>query len=156
MYQLRDIVEFTDFKSFNVHNANINVVSVQFYRPSYNQYAHRQRLLVKLMSAHWSRCFISRSSSKFWNLIAPEHLLIVDTCFYSVRSFELAVERSWKLWWYLAKSRPILLFMVALCNRADLYIFMLWLLLSFFPRLISGSEIGCLPYFHTWCGPSVS
>ena len=35
----------------------------------------------------------------------------------------------------------ILLVMVALCNRADHYIFMLWfvrlLLLSFFPRLIS-------------------
>ena len=39
--------------------------------------------------------------------------------------------------------------MVALCNRADHYIFALWFYLSsfFFPRLISA--VGCLPYFHT-------
>ena len=24
----------------------------------------------------------------------------------------------------------------------------------FFPRLISATEIGCLPYFYTWCGPT--
>jgi len=49
-----------------------------------------------------------------------------------------------------------LLFMVALCNRADHYIFVLWFLLSFFFFLASSqrSEIGCLPYFHTWCGLS--
>jgi len=27
---------------------------------------------------------------------------------------------------------------------------------SFFPRLIPPSHIGCLPYFHTWCGLSVN
>ena len=27
---------------------------------------------------------------------------------------------------------------------------------SFFPRLISTSQIGCLPYFHTWCGLSAN
>jgi len=48
------------------------------------------------------------------------------------------------------------IFMVALCNRADHYIFMLWFVLLFFPHLISRLEIGCLPYFHTWCGPSVN
>jgi len=47
--------------------------------------------------------------------------------------------------------------MVALWNRADYYIFMLWfvlLLLSFFssPNLSRRMQIGCLPYFHTWCG----
>jgi len=26
----------------------------------------------------------------------------------------------------------------------------------FFPRLISAVQIGCLPYFHTWCGPSAN
>ena len=50
--------------------------------------------------------------------------------------------------------------MVALCNRADHYIFMLWLLLSFFLSfflaLSQRSEIGCLPFFNTWCGPSVN
>ena len=35
---------------------------------------------------------------------------------------------------------------VALWNRADHYIFMLWFVL----------QIGCLPYFHTWCGLSAN
>jgi len=51
--------------------------------------------------------------------------------------------------------------MVALWNRADHYIFILFLLLllSFFPRLISAVGdwlLGCLPYFGTWCGLSVN
>jgi len=50
--------------------------------------------------------------------------------------------------------------MVALWNRADHYIFIMWflllLLLSFFPRLISTSWIGCLTYFHTWYGLSAN
>jgi len=46
------------------------------------------------------------------------------------------------------------LFMVALCNRADHYIFALWffLLLLSFLALSQPSQIGCLPYFYTWCG----
>ena len=28
--------------------------------------------------------------------------------------------------------------------------------LSFFPRLILTAQIGCLPYFYTWCGPSAN
>jgi len=52
------------------------------------------------------------------------------------------------------------IFMVALWNRADHYIFILWFIsiyLSFFPRLISAAEyIGCLPYFHTRCGLSAN
>jgi len=31
-----------------------------------------------------------------------------------------------------------------------------YLLLSFFPRLISAVGDGCLPYFDTWCGPSAN
>jgi len=49
--------------------------------------------------------------------------------------------------------------MVALWNRADHYIFMLWFLLSsssFFPRLSSAPQIGCLRYFRTCCGLSVN
>ena len=46
--------------------------------------------------------------------------------------------------------------MAALCNRAGHYIFALWLLLSiflsFFLAYSQPSQIGCLPYFHTWCG----
>jgi len=47
--------------------------------------------------------------------------------------------------------------MVALCNRADHYIFALWFLSSSFfffssPNL-SGRRLD-LPYFHTWCGLS--
>ena len=37
--------------------------------------------------------------------------------------------------------------MVALWNRADHYIFMLWFLSSFFPRLISA--VGDLDVYHT-------
>jgi len=43
--------------------------------------------------------------------------------------------------------------MVALCNRADHYILILFLS-SFFPH--QRSEIGCLPYFGTWCGLSAN
>ena len=50
--------------------------------------------------------------------------------------------------------------MVALCNRADHYIFALWFLSSsssssFSSPNLSG-RIGCLPYFHTWCGLSAN
>jgi len=47
-----------------------------------------------------------------------------------------------------------LLVMVALCNRADHCIFALWFL--FFLAWSQRSEIGCLPYFHTWCGLSAN
>jgi len=50
--------------------------------------------------------------------------------------------------------------MVALCNRAGHYIFALWFLSSFFffffLALSQQSEIGCIPYFHTWCGLSAN
>ena len=48
--------------------------------------------------------------------------------------------------------------MVALWNRADHYIFILWFLsifyLSFFSRLISAATHWMSTYFHTWCGLS--
>jgi len=51
----------------------------------------------------------------------------------------------------------ISLFMAALWNRALLYIFVLWFLLLsiflFFLAYSQPSQIRCLPYFHTWCGP---
>ena len=46
--------------------------------------------------------------------------------------------------------------MVALCNRADHYIFALWFFLFFILAYSQQSEIGCLPYFHTWCGLSAN
>ena len=50
--------------------------------------------------------------------------------------------------------------MAAVYNTAGHYIFVLWfLLLSFFFLFSSPnqpSHIGCLPYFHTWCGPSAN
>jgi len=46
--------------------------------------------------------------------------------------------------------------MAALHSRMRTYIFSsCGFFLLFFPRLIS-AEIGCLPYFHTWCGLSVN
>ena len=54
-----------------------------------------------------------------------------------------------------------ILFMAALCNRADHYIFILsFVLLSssfLFPRLISATA-DCMSaiYFHTWCGLSAN
>jgi len=56
----------------------------------------------------------------------------------------------------------ISLVMAAPCNRAGHYIFALWfpsffhLLSSFFLAESQRSEIGCLPYFHTWCGLSAN
>ena len=49
--------------------------------------------------------------------------------------------------------------MAALCNRAGRYIFALWFLLPFFPRLISAVAdwmYSCIPYFDTWCGLSAN
>ena len=54
--------------------------------------------------------------------------------------------------------------MVALWHRAGHYIFALWFLLSsifyllssFFLAYSQPSQIGCLPYFHTWCGLSAN
>jgi len=74
--------------------------------------------------------------------------------------------------------------MAILWNRAGHYIVILWILLSFFPFFLSflsffpsffhsfflfylflsffflalcqPPEIGCLPYFHTWCGLSAN
>jgi len=41
-------------------------------------------------------------------------------------------------------------------NRAGRYIFVMWFLSSFFVTYSQRSEIGCLPYFHTWCGLSTN
>jgi len=51
------------------------------------------------------------------------------------------------------------LIIAALHSRCGHYIFILWFLLSFFFFFCflawsQQSEIGCLPYFHTWCGLS--
>jgi len=50
--------------------------------------------------------------------------------------------------------------MAVLRSRCGHYIFALWflllLLLSFFLALSQPSEIGCLLYFHTWCGLSAN
>jgi len=50
--------------------------------------------------------------------------------------------------------------MVALWNRADHYILILWFLSIFylFSFLTSSQwpHIGCRPYFHTWCGLSAN
>ena len=48
--------------------------------------------------------------------------------------------------------------MVALCNKADNYIFALWFLsfFLFFLALSRRSEIGCLPYIDTWCDLSAN
>ena len=55
------------------------------------------------------------------------------------------------------------IFMAALWNRAGHYIFAVWFLLSssfffffFFLDYSQRSQIGCLPYFHTWCGLSAN
>jgi len=54
-----------------------------------------------------------------------------------------------------------ILIMAVLRNKAGHYIFVLWFLLllsfsSFFLAYSQTSQIGCLPYFHTWCGLSVN
>jgi len=49
--------------------------------------------------------------------------------------------------------------MAALRSGCGHYIFVLWFLLSFFfffPRLFSAVAVGCLSYFHTWCGLSAN
>jgi len=49
--------------------------------------------------------------------------------------------------------------MAALRSRCGHYIFVLWFLLlsfSFFVAYSQPSQIGCLPYTHTWCGLSAN
>ena len=46
--------------------------------------------------------------------------------------------------------------MAAPRSRCGYYSFALCFFLSFFPRLISAVAVGCLPYFHTWCGLSAN
>jgi len=46
--------------------------------------------------------------------------------------------------------------MATLCNCAGHYIFALWFLFLFFLTWSQRSEIGCLLYFHTWCGLSAN
>jgi len=52
--------------------------------------------------------------------------------------------------------------MATLHSRCGHYIFLLWFLSSFFrssffiPCPYQRSQIGCLPYFYTWCGLSAN
>ena len=66
--------------------------------------------------------------------------------------------------WVIVYCRKwvICLVMAAQWNRAGHYIFVLWFLLSssssffFFLAYSQPWQIGCLPYFHTWCGLSAN
>jgi len=54
---------------------------------------------------------------------------------------------------------PVQLFMAALRSRCGHYILSFFSFLFCFPRLITAvarSQIGCLPYFNTWCGLSAN
>ena len=61
-----------------------------------------------------------------------------------------------------SQSLNMLLTMAALRSRCGHYIFVLWFLLSssssifFFLAYSQPSQIGCLPYFQTWCGLSAN
>jgi len=58
---------------------------------------------------------------------------------------------------WLFSLRELTTFMVALCNRADHYIFAVWFLhLLFFLASSQPLQIGCLPYFYTLCGLSAN
>jgi len=52
----------------------------------------------------------------------------------------------------------VYIIMAVLWSRACHYIFALWFLLSssFFLAYSQPSHIGCLPYFHIWCGLSAN
>jgi len=73
-----------------------------------------------------------------------DHLLSLDTPTYTVAQIAKRVESSTVLWAFHAIQ------LVLPCG---------FFLSSFFffssPNL-SGREIGCLPYFHTWCGLSAN
>ena len=58
-------------------------------------------------------------------------------------------------------SAAAFIIMAALRSRCGQYIFVLWFLLSsiyllFFLAYSQPSQIGCLLYFHTWCGLSAN
>jgi len=62
------------------------------------------------------------------------------------------------VWTVEASDHPSFI-MVALWNTADHYIFMLWFLSTFFFFFLSSANLSGrtldVPYFDTWCGPSV-
>jgi len=56
------------------------------------------------------------------------------------------------------KTINVHIFMAVLRSRCGHYIFALWFLLSSFFLFLASqpSQIGCLPYLHTWCSPSAN
>ena len=60
--------------------------------------------------------------------------------------------------WSKFRDLATTVFMAALRSKCGHYILALWFLLSVFLFLTYSqpSQIGCLPYFHTWCGLSAN
>jgi len=113
------------------------------------------------MAAEWIQCSASVPSELAWlktdvwwtvpHSCTRQCHALTPTAFHTLSS---SVSQ------HLASMNGLAVFMAALWHRAGHYIFALWFLASifylFFPRLIWEPQIGCLPYFHTWCGLSAN
>ena len=101
-----------------------------------------------------------------WSLRSQEQYVAqVREGFFVIDSAPLTRHHSKNMSRVFRSSNRCFPFMVALWNRADHYIFILWFLLLlllllllsfFFPRLNQPSQIECLPYLHTWCSLSAN
>jgi len=59
----------------------------------------------------------------------------------------------------LSYNRPLIMAALYVIGQVVIFLpcgFFLLLLLSFFLAESQRPQIGCLPYFHTWCGPSAN
>jgi len=107
--------------------------------------------LADLQSVHGLRCYgnITRTQN------VSEYMLVLALClipFVDVRVSDIGPNCDISLTRAVYVNRFI---MAAVWNRARYYTFILWFLLlssSFFLAYSQPSQIGCLPYFHTWCG----
>ena len=133
--------------SFDLRLVNFVLVNILIHRVfSISDYRFRRSALI----IRWS------------STVSPKTLKL--TCFTNNfhNWFLHELDSDWYSWtnWLLFFYLIFLVIMVALRNRADHYIFILWfllLLLLFLARLISAvARWMSVIYFHTWCGLSAN
>jgi len=84
-----------------------------------------------------------------------DHLLSLDTPTYTVAQIAKRFEPSTVLWAYHT-IQPSSLSPPCIAGCGHIYFRPVSIFLSFFLALSQRLQIGCLPYFHTWCGLSAN
>jgi len=103
---------------------------------------------------------ISSTSTKAWvhDWWYDRHMASISVCLLPIsrliHSISVTDRLRSVLFQFLAAIQIVI--MAALRSRCGHYIFSLWFLFLFFLAYTQWSEIGCVPYFHTWCGLSAN